>query len=51
VITTEIGGRPLATLNELQTVYSVADLFDLLETIEAHGHIAKIVRSDNKRDK
>lgn len=36
VLTTEVAGRPLATLHELQTVYSVEDLYDFIETIDVY---------------
>jgi hypothetical protein len=41
---------PLATLHELQTIYGVEDLFDLLEVTSINAHNQKIAM-DRAKDK
>ena len=41
VLTSEVGGRPLATLHELQTIYGIVDLYDFLEILDVHNSVAE----------
>ncbi len=40
-----------ATLHELQTVYSLEDVYDLLEIVMVDAHNARIVRADDEKNR
>jgi len=44
------GDRPLATLRELQTVYSLEDLYDLLEVKNVEAYNRRLIDKANKKE-